>query len=126
MAMTVLQRIRLLAREFEDVPDDTVEQWIEMVSPLISRKVFGKLYDLGVALLAAHNMKLTGLGDDTYGTVAESMRLSSVSEGDSTISFNAAQSPTGSADDVYKTTVYGVQFLNILHRVVIPIHCGGE
>jgi hypothetical protein len=124
--MTTIQVFRLIAPEFKPVGDGDLADWIELVKPYISKKVFGKFYDQALAYLAAHKMKLAGLGDDTYGTVAESMRLASVSEGDSSISFNSAQAPTTTGDSEYLITPYGVQFVNIKRYVIIPIHVSGE
>ena len=62
--MTVLEAFRMMAAEFGQVPDETVEQWITLAGPLVSKKRFGPLYVQAVALLAAHKMKLAGFGGD--------------------------------------------------------------
>lgn len=49
-----LQIVRLVATEFEDLSDETIEMWIDLTKPLISKKVFGKLYEQALALLTAH------------------------------------------------------------------------
>ena len=36
---------RLVATEFDALNDETVEAWLNLTAPLISKKVFGKLYD---------------------------------------------------------------------------------
>jgi len=43
--MTSIEIFRLVATEFSGMEDNTVSQWLELTSPLISRRVFGKLYD---------------------------------------------------------------------------------
>jgi hypothetical protein len=115
----------MLSPEFLTVKKAVVEQYIETFSPLVGRKVFGDKYFLAMACLICHKMKMAGMGDNKYGTIAESMRLASVSEGDSSISFNSSQAPTKDADAEYLLTSYGVQFNDIKRRVIIPIHCGG-
>ena len=45
---------RLVATEFYALNDETVEAWLNLTAPLISKKVFGKLYDQAIALLTAH------------------------------------------------------------------------
>lgn len=45
---------RLVATEFDVLNDETVEAWLNLTAPLISKKVFGKLYDQAIALLTAH------------------------------------------------------------------------
>ena len=42
---------RLVATEFDVLNDETVEAWLNLTAPLISKKVFGKLYDQAIALL---------------------------------------------------------------------------
>ena len=43
--MTPIEIFRLVATEFSSMEDTTVSQWLELTSPLISKRVFGKLYD---------------------------------------------------------------------------------
>ena len=49
--MTVIETIRLVGSEFKDVPDAELEQWIELVSPMVGKKQFGKLYEQALAYL---------------------------------------------------------------------------
>ena len=48
-----LQIVRLVATEFENLSDETIEMWIDLTAPLISKKVFGKLYEQALASGAA-------------------------------------------------------------------------
>lgn len=131
--MTVLEVFRLMAAEYSFVDDDTVQQWAELTAPLVSRKQFGKLYEQGVALLAAHRMKMAGIGggqtEEGGGGlqmgIADTLRVASYSEGSTSISFNSAVS-TGAADAELALTEYGVQFMNLRRMVIIPIRCSGE
>lgn len=57
-------------------------------SHLISKKRFRKLYPQALAYLAAHKMKMSGLGKTIgIGTVGDTIGLSSVSEGETSVSF---------------------------------------
>ena len=40
---------RLVATEFDVLNDETVEEWLNLTAPLISKKVFGKLYDQAIS-----------------------------------------------------------------------------
>ena len=62
---------RLVATEFDVLNDETVEAWLNLTAPLISKKVFGKLYDQAIALLTAHRLKMAGYGDNQYGSALE-------------------------------------------------------
>lgn len=68
---------RLVATEFDVLNDETVEAWLNLTAPLISKKVFGKLYDQAIALLTAHRLKMAGYGDNQYGSVGDALRVGS-------------------------------------------------
>lgn len=124
--MTAIEIVRLIASEFETVDDTVVEQYIELEKPSISKKVFGSSYEKALALLAAHRMKMNGYGSSEYGTVAESIHMTSFSEGESSVTFSNSQANNSQVDGEYTLTTYGLQFLTLKRSVVIPIRVGGE
>lgn len=124
--MTALRIFRTVATEFEDVSNKTVKNWIALTEPLISKRVFGDLYEQAVALLTAHRMKMAGCGDDSLGTVGDSMRVGSYSEGETSISFTVSQSTNLMVDAELALTQYGLQYLTLRRLVVIPIRSAGE
>ena len=124
--MTTLEIFRMTANEFNDISNDDVEEWIELVKPLISEKKFGNTYSLALALLVAHKLKMNGYGDTSVGRVDDSLRASSYSEGEVSISYSASQSGSISVDAEYTLTTYGLQFLGIRRSRIIPILSAGE
>ena len=124
--MTTLETFRLVAKEFADVPDDDVEEFIELVKPLISEKKFGNTYSMALALLVAHKFKMAGYGDISTGRVDDALRVSSYSEGEVSISYSASQSGSISVDAEYTLTTYGLQFLGIRRSKIIPIISAAE
>lgn len=127
--MTVIETIRLVGSEFKDVPDTELEQWIELVSPMVGKKQFGKLYEQALAYLVCHKMKMTGKGENPLGelgTIGIGFAVGSVSEGGSSISFGANQSSNIATDAELGLTAYGVQYLSLRRMVIIPIRCSGE
>ena len=126
--MEALDIIRKTMPEFEKVDDDTIKTFISLAEPLISKKRFGKLYEQALAYLSAHKMKLRGLGTSIgIGTIGDTFGLSSVSEGETSVSFSSTQqSRLGEADGYYALTIYGTEYLNLIKWVAIPIVCGGE
>ena len=127
--MTVIEMVRLFGPEFESVKDDILEQWLEIVKPMVSKKQFGELYNQALALLVCHKLKMAGHGENPLGdigTIGAGFAVSSVSEGGSSISFGANQSSNLAADAELGLTAYGVQFLQLRRMVIIPIHCSGE
>ncbi len=124
--MTVIEIFRLVATEFKALDDDKVMAWSELTAPLISKKVFGKLYDQALALLTAHRLKMAGYGDSTYGTVGDTLRIGSYSEGETSVSFTVNQGTNLLVDAELALTPYGLEYLSLRRLVVIPIRSAGE
>ena len=124
--MTTLETFRLIATEFEAISDDDIDDWVELVKPLISEKKFGNTYNMALALLVAHKLKMAGYGDTSTGRVDDALRVSSYSEGEVSISYSASQSGSISVDAEYTLTAYGLQFLGIRRSKIIPIISAGE
>lgn len=118
-----------IAQQDEDL--DTLS-WLELTAPLVSKKRFGKLYDQALALLTAHRMKLSGAfdaaseeGGSSIGSLADTLRVASYTEGSTSISFNNGVSLA--ANDAELTlTGYGTQYLSLRRMVIMPITSAGE
>lgn len=117
---------RLMATEFADLNAETVESWMELTEPIISRKVFGKLYDQALALLTAHRLKMAGYGDSSYGTVGDTLRIGSYSEGETSIGFTVNQGTNLMVDAELALTPYGLEYLFLRRLVVISVRSAGE
>lgn len=117
---------RLMATEFADLNAETVESWMELTEPIICRKVFGKLYDQALALLTAHRLKMAGYGDSSYGTVGDTLRIGSYSEGETSIGFTVNQGTNLMVDAELALTPYGLEYLSLRRLVVISVRSAGE
>lgn len=124
--MNALQIFRVVATEFNDLTDETIEKWLELTAPMISKKRFGKLYEQALALLTAHRLKMSGYGDTSLGTVGDSLRVGSYSEGETSISFTVSQGTNLLADAELTLTTYGLEYLSLRRLVIIPIRSAGE
>lgn len=127
--MTALETFRMIAREFQQTPDEAVETWITLAEPLVSKKRLGSLYAQAVALMAAHKMKLSGLGESVMeGIPINGGGISSYSEGSTSVSFNTSQQANTAADAEYGLTNYGTQFLSLRRSLIVPIlsSAGGD
>jgi hypothetical protein len=133
---TPLSIFRIVATEFSAVDDATVETWIDLTAPLVSRKRFGKVYEQALALLTAHRMKTANVGAtgggagsdlDGIGGVAAAFKVSSYTSGGESISFNNnVLTSELDPDAEYSQTVYGVQYLTLRRMYMIPIISAGE
>ena len=124
--MTVVEMVRLISGpEFESLSDAEIEQWDEFVSPFVSKKQFGKLYERAKALLICHKLKMAGYGENSLGalgSIGNSFVASSVSDGGSSISFANGGASNIAANAEYGMTVYGMQYLQLLRMCIVPIN----
>lgn len=124
--MTVVEMVRLVSgEEFQGVPDSIIEKWDEFVTPLVSKKQFGKLYDRAKALLICHQLKMAGVGENTLGALGDignSLIASSVSDGGSSISFANSGASNTAVNAEYGMTKYGIQYLQLIRVCVVPIN----
>lgn len=124
--MNALEIIKQTMSEFADVSDEKIELFVSLSESLISERKFGKLYQQALALLVAHKMKMAGLGSTVgVGKIGDTIGLSSVSEGETSVSFSNSQSGNLDTNAEYGLTVYGMQFLSLKKRCVIPIVSAG-
>lgn len=63
--------VKMVGTEFKTMSDEDISFWIGLQAPVISQKKFGADYNLAVALLVCHAMKMAGNGDSSLGTIAE-------------------------------------------------------
>lgn len=127
--------LRTIAPEFKDKTDDDLRIWIELAEPYLSESKYGKLYPQAIAYLTAHKMSLNapaqaGSADEKIDiSVKNTMNVASFTEGSTSISFNnsavSGGTASGDADAEYLLTAYGLQFLAIKKRCIVPIMIAG-
>ena len=130
-----LEIFRIVATEFSGVEDATVQLWIDLTEPLVSRKRFGKVYEQVLALLTAHRMKVAEVGVDQSGSeetddvggIGIGFRVASYSVGKESISLNnSVLTSQLNPDAEYTQTVYGIQYLTLREKLIMPIINAGE
>lgn len=128
--MTVLNYVRLIAKEFNDVTDADINEWIVFLAPFVSKKLFGNLYERALALLVCHKLKMAGQGESPLGEMGSVSNaiggISSISDGGSSISFANNGASNLQQDAEYALTAYGIQYLQLRRSVIIPIRMSGE
>lgn len=137
--MEALEIFRIVATEFADIPDEDttdettgkktygVKTYLELYSDQISEKRFGSSYPKALAYLTAHKLKMSGYGaNNGTGVIADSLRVSSFSEGETSISFSTNQQTNLQTDAEYALTIYGLEFLTLRRNAIIPIINAGE
>ncbi len=137
--MDALSIFRMVATEFADIPDDDVvdvetgkviqygvNSFLSLYADQISKRRFGSSYEKALAYLTAHKLKMNGYGDTGTGTIADSLRVGSYSEGETSISYTTGQQTNLQVDAEYALTVYGLEFLTLRRNAIIPIVSAGE
>lgn len=137
--MDALDIFRIVAKEFSDIPDEDVvdgdtgkvtqygvKTFLELYADQISERRFGSSYQKALAYLTAHKLKMNGYGDTGTGTIADSLRVGSYSEGETSISYTTGQQTNLQVDAEYALTVYGLEFLTLRRNAIIPIVSAGE
>ena len=120
--MEATQALRMIAPEFDAVEDKKIHGYLNLYSPMVSKRKFGDKYILAMAYYTAHKLKMMGLGaeDDQKG-IAQNIGVSSYAEGDTNISY-AVPSAVGTleTDAELSLTAYGLQYLHIRNTSVVP------
>lgn len=125
--MTAIEVIRLVGPEFESVYDDAIADWISLVEPMVSKKKFGKLYHQAIGLLVCHKLKMAGLGESgMIPSIADTARITSVTEGKTSVSFANNQYQKADPDAEFYLTSYGMQYLTLRRGLIVPILCSGQ
>lgn len=128
--MTVCEMVRKLGcGEFNAVSDNDILWWDEFVTPMVSKKQFGKLYNHAKALLICHKLALNGAGDNglgELGKVKNGFTASSVSDGGTSISYASVGAGNTATNAEFGMTAYGMQYLQLAKMCIVPIHVSGE
>lgn len=118
--MELLTLLRTIAPEFEELEDTVLQTWLDLTQPLVSKSAFGAAYEQAVAYLAAHRMKMAGLGaEGAFGNIADRTGVVSYTEGATSVSFGNNTGVAGTESSLSLTT-YGMEYLR-LKQTIIPI-----
>ena len=118
--MELLTLLRTIAPEFEELEDTVLQTWLDLTQPLVSKSAFGAAYEQAVAYLAAHRMKMAGLGaEGAFGNIADRTGVVSYTEGATSVSFGINTGVAG-AESSLSLTTYGMEYLR-LKQTIIPI-----
>lgn len=121
IVMELLTLLRTIAPEFEELEDTVLQTWLDLTQPLVSKSAFGAAYEQAVAYLAAHRMKMAGLGESgAFGSAIDRAGVTSYTEGSTSVSFGSNASSAVAADSSLTQTPYGLEYLR-LRQAIIPI-----
>ncbi|AEX65680.1 virion structural protein [Xanthomonas phage vB_XveM_DIBBI] len=107
--LSALEIFRIIADEFEDVPDETIQKKMLFASVFIDKECYGDSYNVALALMTAHLMALPGGVNGGYST--STGKVTSMKEGDLSIGYGNLSSDSSWLGQ----TTYG-QLLDQLQR----------
>lgn len=111
---------------------EQLDVYIDLIEPMLSERVFGKLYVTAFVYLMAHHIvlrKLIDVDDGGSGVGSASIKLTAGSitserEGDLQRSYGSAgggSSGNGSGTDMLEKTYYGIEFKRIRSMCLISV-----
>lgn len=119
----ILQIIRFVAPDLDDVTDNIVDVTINLIRPYVWKERFGKFYYEALAYLVAHRIKLHQMiaetGADSGAVVGGA--ITSESEGDLSRAYGSAGGNSKGYTDTLDKTVYGLEFKRIRDMCVVGV-----
>ena len=105
--MSTPDKVRQVAQEFESLPDDEIQPYLDDASSFVDPTIFKAKSELATALVAAHFLKRS-LAEENEGAGAI------VGVSTDSLSHQWQQNPGGGMrGNEFSTTNYGAQFLRI-------------
>ena len=106
--------------EFEKVDDSTINHFLESSALVVSEKVWGKLYELGLFAYTAHRLAVKGVlnqdldGNTIFNNGENFKSVSSKSAGGLSIGYTSQNTSSGNPSDYDLTsTSYGQEYLRL-------------
>lgn len=113
--------------EFKSVSDSTIDHFLESSTLVVSKKAWGKLYNLGLFAYTAHRLAIKGVlnvgldGSPIFNNGENFKSVSSKSAGGLSIGYTSQNTSSGNPSDYDLTsTSYGQEYLR-LRRLITPI-----
>jgi len=112
---------RVIATEFAEVTDTDLETWYELFAPMVSKKTFGKKYDLALAYFIAHVIALQNQYTTTAGASADNSVAGVKREREGDLEREYAIPDASDYMSLLYKTYYGRMYLQIMKLCAIGI-----
>ena len=120
----VLELIRKIAPEFDDINDNELTGFISIYADLVSKKYFGKHYNKAVGFLVAHQLTLFNIANNSEAGAADSSLIAGdvlmEKEGDLQRQYGNVDTSDSETDNLLNKTYYGKMFI-ALRSALRPI-----
>ncbi|WP_303997707.1 DUF4054 domain-containing protein [Megamonas hypermegale] len=113
----ILELIRKIAPEFNDVADEELEGFIDVYADLVSERYFGKHYNQAVAFLVAHQLTLFNIVNSSEAGAGDSSLIAGdvlmEKKGDLQRQYGNVNTSNSEADSLLNKTYYGKMFISL-------------
>lgn len=113
----ILELIRKIAPEFNDVADEELEDFIDVYADLVSERYFGKHYNKAVAFLVTHQLTLFNIANSSEAGAGDSSLIAGdvlmEKEGDLQRQYGNVNTSNSEADSLLNKTYYGKMFISL-------------
>lgn len=113
----ILELIRKIAPEFNDVADEEMEDFIDVYADLVSERYFGKHYNKAVAFLVVHQLTLFNIANSSEAGAGDSSLIAGdvlmEKEGDLQRQYGNVNTSNSEADSLLNKTYYGKMFISL-------------
>lgn len=113
----ILELIRKIAPEFNDVADEELEGFIDVYADLVSERYFGKHYNKAVVFLVAHQLTLFNIVNSSEAGAGDSSLIAGdvlmEKEGDLQRQYGNVNTSNSEADSLLNKTYYGKMFISL-------------
>lgn len=120
----ILELIRKIAPEFNEMNDDELTGFIDVYADLVSKKYFGKHYNKAVGFLVAHQLTLFNIANNSEAGAADSSLIAGdvlmEKEGDLQRQYGNVNTSDSETDNLLNKTYYGKMFI-ALRSALRPI-----
>ena len=112
---------RVIATEFAEVTDATLNTWFDLFAPMVSKKTFGAKYDLALAYFIAHIIALQNEYTTTAGASADNSVAGVKREREGDLEREYAIPDASDYMSLLYKTYYGRMYLQIMKLCSIGI-----
>lgn len=113
----ILNLIRKIAPEFNEIADEKLEGFIDVYANLVSERYFGKHYNKAVAFLVAHQLTLFNIANSSEAGAGDSSLIAGdvlmEKEGDLQRQYGNVNTSNSEADSLLNKTYYGKMFISL-------------
>lgn len=113
----ILDLIRKIAPEFNEITDEKLEGFIDVYANLVSKRYFGKHYNKAIAFLVAHQLTLLNIASNSEAGAGDISLIAGdvlmEKEGDLQRQYGNVNTSNSETNSLLNKTYYGKMFISL-------------